>query len=74
MAGVDLCEEKRVRLPKGKHDSDLPQEIEKLKVELNRKVAQGSKGLNNEETLELSQKLDELLVQHLQDELGLITE
>jgi|LSQX01.3.fsa_nt_gb hypothetical protein len=74
MAGVDLCEEKRVRLPKGKHDSGLPQEIERLKNELNKKVAQGNTRLNNKETLELSQKLDKLLVQHLQDELGLVAE
>jgi len=71
---VWICVKKNELDCQREHDSDLPQEIEKLKVELNRKVAQGSKGLNNEETLELSQKLDELLVQHLQDELGLITE
>ncbi len=74
MAGVDFCEEKIVSAPKVKHHSGLPQEIERLKNELNKKVAQGNTRLNNKETLELSQKLDKLLVQHLQDELGLVAE
>lgn len=57
---------------KEKQNSDklkyLIQEIEKLRDELNKKVAQGGKGLNSEETLKLSQRLDELIVEHLLDE------
>ncbi|GFN35654.1 aspartyl-phosphate phosphatase Spo0E family protein [Tepidimicrobium xylanilyticum] len=45
----------------------LIQEIEKLRDELNKKVVQGGKGLNNEETLKLSQRLDELIVKYLLD-------
>lgn len=48
----------------------LPQEIERLKKELNKRVAQGGNRLDNEETLKLSQRLDELLVEHLLEELG----
>jgi len=50
----------------------LPQEIERLKKELNKRIAQGGNGLSNEETLKLSQRLDELLVEHLLGELGLL--
>jgi len=34
---------------------------------LNKKVVQGGKGLNNEEALKLSQRLDELIVKYLLD-------
>lgn len=72
MADRDLYKEKRVKKSKDKQDSKklkhLLQEIEKLRDELNKKVAQGGKGLNSEETLKLSQRLDELIVEHLLDE------
>lgn len=42
--------------------------MEKLRDELNKKVANGCKGINNEETLKLSQKLDELIIRYLIDE------
>jgi|GEM_PF-485522 len=70
MAGAGLL----VKDPREKQSSEdlqyLPQEIEKLKTELNLKVTQNGEKLNNEETLELSQKLDELIVNHLLNELG----
>jgi len=46
----------------------LLQEIEKLRDELNKKVTLEGKGINNEETLKLSQKLDELITRYLIDE------
>nr|WP_274964088.1 aspartyl-phosphate phosphatase Spo0E family protein [Tepidanaerobacter syntrophicus] len=46
----------------------LLQEIEKLRDELNKKVTQEGKGINNEEALKLSQKLDELITRYLIDE------
>ncbi|NLC04216.1 MAG: diguanylate cyclase, partial [Tissierellia bacterium] len=72
MADRDLYKEKQMKKTKEKQNSDklkyLIQEIEKLRDELNKKVAQGGKGLNSEETLKLSQRLDELIVEHLLDE------
>jgi len=72
MADRDLYKEKRVKKSKDKQDSKklkhLLQEIEKLRDELNKKVTQEGKGINNEETLKLSQRLDELIVKHLLDE------
>lgn len=61
MADRDLYKEKRVKKSKDKQDSKklkhLLQEIEKLRDELNKKVTQEGKGINNEETLKLSQRL-----------------
>ena len=72
MADRDLYKEKRVKKSKEKQNSEklkhLLQEIEKLRDELNKKVTQEGKGINNEETLKLSQRLDELIVKHLLDE------
>ncbi len=72
MADRDLYKEKRVKKSKDKQDSKklkhLLQEIEKLRDELNKKVTLDGKGINNEETLKLSQRLDELIVKHLLDE------
>jgi hypothetical protein len=47
---------------------DLLKEIERLRDELNQKVAQSDKEINNEEMLKLSQKLDELIIKGLKDE------
>lgn len=64
MGDRDLYKEKQMKKTKEKQNSTklkyLIQEIEKLRDELNKKVVQGGKGLNNEETLKLSQRLDEL--------------
>lgn len=72
MADRDLYKEKRVKKSKDKQDSKklkhLLQEIEKLRDELNKKVTLEGKGINNEETLKLSQKLDELITRYLIDE------
>lgn len=72
MADRDLYKEKRVKKSKDKQDSKklkhLLQEIEKLRDELNKKVTLEGKGINNEETLKLSQKLDELITRYLKDE------
>ena len=72
MADRDLYKEKRVKKSKDKQDSKklkhLLQEIEKLRDELNKKVTLEGKGINNEETLKLSQKLDELIIRYLIDE------
>jgi len=43
-------------------------EMEKLRDELNKKVANGSKGINNEETLKVSERLDELITKYLKEE------
>ncbi|HZK26959.1 MAG TPA: aspartyl-phosphate phosphatase Spo0E family protein [Thermoclostridium sp.] len=42
----------------------LPEEIKKLRDELNKKVAQEGIGVNNEEVLKLSKRLDELIVRY----------
>ena len=72
MADRDLYKEKRVKKSKEKQNSEklkhLLREIEKLRDELNKKVALEGKGINNEETLKLSQKLDELIIRYLIDE------
>ncbi len=72
MADRDLYKEKRVKKSKEKQNSEklkhLLREIEKLRDELNKKVTQEGKGINNEETLKLSQKLDELITRYLKDE------
>ena len=72
MADRDLYKEKRVKKSKDKQDSEklkhLLREIEKLRDELNKKVTLEGKGINNEETLKLSQKLDELITRYLIDE------
>jgi diguanylate cyclase (GGDEF)-like protein len=72
MADRNLYKEKRVKKSKEKQNSEklkhLLREIEKLRDELNKKVTQHDKGINNEETLKLSQKLDELITRYLKDE------
>jgi diguanylate cyclase (GGDEF)-like protein len=72
MADRDLYKEKRVKKSKEKQNSEklkhLFREIEKLRDELNKKVTLEGKGINNEETLKLSQKLDELITRYLIDE------
>jgi len=72
MADRDLYKEKQMKKTKEKQNSDklkyLIQEIEKLRDELNKKVTLEGKGINNEETLKLSQKLDELITRYLIDE------
>ena len=72
MADRDLYKEKRIKKSKEKQNSEklkhLLREIEKLRDELNKKVALEGKGINNEETLKLSQKLDELIIRYLIDE------
>lgn len=72
MADKDLYKEKRVKKSKEKQNSEklkhLLREIEKLRDELNKKVTLEGKGINNEETLKLSQKLDELITRYLIDE------
>lgn len=72
MADRDLYKEKRVKKSKEKQNSEklkhLLREIEKLRNELNKKVTLEGKGINNEETLKLSQKLDELITRYLKDE------
>ena len=72
MADRDLYKEKRVKKSKDKQDSEklkhLLREIEKLRDELNKKVTLEGKGINNEEALKLSQKLDGLITRYLKDE------
>lgn len=72
MADRNLYKEKRVKKSKEKQNSEklkhLLREIEKLRDELNKKVTLEGKGINNEETLKLSQKLDELITRYLIDE------
>ncbi len=72
MADRDLYKEKRVKKSKDKQDSKklkhLLQEIEKLRDELNKKVTLEGKGINNEEALKLSQRLDGLIARYLKDE------
>jgi len=72
MADRDLYKEKRMKKSKEKQNSEklkyLLKEIEKLRNELNIKVIQEGKGINNEETLKLSQKLDELITKYSKDE------
>lgn len=72
MADRDLYKEKRVKKSKEKQNSEklkhLLREIEKLRDELNKKVTLEDKEINNEETLKLSQKLDELITRYLIDE------
>jgi diguanylate cyclase (GGDEF)-like protein len=72
MADRDLYKEKRVKKSKEKQNSEklkhLLREIEKLRDELNKKVTQEGKGINNEEALKLSQKLDGLITRYLKDE------
>ena len=72
MADRDLYKEKRVKKSKDKQDSEklkhLLREIEKLRDELNKKVTLEGKGINNEEALKLSQRLDGLITRYLKDE------
>ncbi|KIO60308.1 hypothetical protein B4064_3647 [Caldibacillus thermoamylovorans] len=72
MADTDLYKEKRIKKFKEEQSSkklkDLLKEIERLRDELNQKVAQSDKEINNEEMLKLSQKLDELIIKGLKDE------
>ncbi len=72
MADRDLYKEKIVKKSKEKQNSEklkhLLLEIEKLRDELNKKVTLDGKGINNEETLKLSQRLDELITRYLKDE------
>jgi len=72
MADRNLYKEKRIKKSKEKQNSEklkhLLREIEKLRDELNKKVVLEGKGINNEETLKLSQKLDELITRYLIDE------
>ena len=72
MADRNLYKEKRIKKSKEKQNSEklkhLLREIEKLRDELNKKVVLEGKGINNEETLKLSQKLDELIIRYLIDE------
>ena len=72
MADRNLYKEKRIKKSKEKQNSEklkhLLREIEKIRDELNKKVTLEGKGINNEETLKLSQKLDELITRYLIDE------
>jgi len=72
MADRDLYREKQMKKTKERHNSDklkyLLLEMEKLRDELNKKVANGSKGINNEETLKVSERLDELITKYLKEE------
>lgn len=72
MADRDLYKEKRVKKSKEKQNSEklkhLLREIEKLRNELNKKVTLEGKGINNEEALKLSQRLDGLITRYLKDE------
>jgi len=65
MAGTGLLTKEAGDKENCEKQERLPQEIERLKIELNKRIAREGSGLNNEETLKLSQKLDELLVEHL---------
>jgi len=72
MADRNLYKEKRIKKSKEKQNSEklkhLLREIEKLRDELNKKVTLEGKGINNEETLKLSQRLDGLIARYLKDE------
>ena len=72
MADRNLYKEKQMKKTKEKQNSDklkhLLMEIEKLRDELNKKVSKESQGINNEETLKVSEKLDELIIRYLIDE------
>ncbi|MCR1899976.1 aspartyl-phosphate phosphatase Spo0E family protein [Irregularibacter muris] len=45
----------------------MRQEIEDLRDELNKKTLANDKGISNQETLELSQKLDQLITKYLKN-------
>jgi len=72
MAGTGILTKEMKDKQNCEKQKRLPQEIERLKKELNKRIAQGGNGLSNEETMKLSQRLDELLVEHLLGELGLL--
>jgi len=46
---------------------DLAKEIEEIREKLNRKVSKGNKILTSAEILELSQKLDKLIVKYIKN-------
>lgn len=63
----------RICEPEANHGNNygqLPLEIERLRNQLNEKVAQNDSTINSEDTLELSKKLDELIVRHVLNEMG----
>ncbi|WP_242942298.1 diguanylate cyclase [Clostridium sp. USBA 49] len=69
MADEELYKEKEIK--KGQKEqngkvSDLAKEIIKVKDELNRKVIENNKILNNTEIIEISQKLDGLIIKYLE--------
>jgi diguanylate cyclase len=71
MADEELYKEKEIK--KGQKEqngkvNDLAKEIIKVKDELNRKVIENNKILNNTEILELSQKLDGLIIKYLEND------
>jgi len=71
IADKDLYKEKKIKKSKEKSNNEklnrLFREIEQLKSELNTKVIQDSGGINAEETLKISKKLDELIVKYIKD-------
>ncbi|MBZ4664621.1 MAG: diguanylate cyclase [Caloramator sp.] len=71
MADKDMYREKEIKKEQKVQTNtlkDLREEIEKIRNELNKRVIQEGKGINNEETLKLSQKLDELIAKYLKNE------
>lgn len=68
MADKKIYTEKKVGKSQKKGNSkvyDLVKEIEEIRNKLNREVSEENKKLTSTEILELSQKLDELIVKYL---------
>ncbi len=65
MENKDLLKRKSVKKQQKIKNSNLEKEIEKIRDELNRIVAGGNKIAHSEEVLEISMKLDELIVNYL---------
>jgi len=68
IADRDLYREKKIKKEKNRIEinniKNLKHDIEKMRDELNRKVLESGKGISSQETLKLSQKLDELIVNY----------
>lgn len=71
MADVELYKEKEIKKGQKEHNikvNDLVNEIIKVKDELNSKVIENNKILTSAEILELSQKLDGLIIKYLEND------
>ena len=68
MADKQLYKEKIIKSEQKEEDikSNLTNEILNIKEELNKKVVENDNNLNNIEILELSQRLDDLIINYLE--------